>query len=250
MKKIYTLFFLLAFAFWGKAQNNEQDIAMNLVRSNSAALGLSEADLANSGISSTYVIPGTDIRMVYLQQTWKAMPVFNKLQTLAFKNGQLVSAAGDRIAGMEQLANPESGIPAISAATAVQTAATEAGITSSIPSLVPLSVLNNGRLYNFGNLGISGVAVTATLLWAPDETGKVQLVWQIEVAPKNTSDHWLIRVNANNNTVLNKNNYTVYCNWSKTDQACNEHNHFTNQAAPMPPRHPYHRHNKRHRSHS
>ena len=57
MKKIYTLFFLLACAFWGKAQNNEQDIAMNLVRSNSAALGLSEADLANSGISSTYVIP-------------------------------------------------------------------------------------------------------------------------------------------------------------------------------------------------
>lgn len=36
---------------------------------------------------------------------------------------------------------------------------------------------------------------------------------------KNTPDHWMIRVDANTNQVIDENNLTVYCNWDE------HHNH-------------------------
>lgn len=226
MKKLFTFFLLTVIAITTHAQNMETDIAIDLVKRNKAHIGLTDNDIANASVSSTYEIAGTNIRMVYLQQTYKGLPVFNKVQTLAFKDGKSVSVAGDRIADMEQAAMPANAVPVTTAQMAVLSALTESNVAT-VQSIIPLSVFDNGRRFDFGQLGVSNTNIITTLLWAPDEAGKVQLVWQVELAPKNTSDHWLIRINANNNTVLNKNNYTVYCNWkeSENELACNENNH-------------------------
>jgi hypothetical protein len=226
MRKICSVLFLSFFAVTAFTQTAEENIALDLVRNNSAALGLNANDIDNSTISSTYVIDGTNIRMVYLQQTYKGLPVFNKIQTLAFKDGKPVSAAGERVADMERVAVPESGVPVSTPQMAVQSAFTESNI-STVQSIIPVSVFDNGRRLDFGQLGVSNVNIIVKLLWTPDEIGKVQLAWQVELAPKNTSDHWLIRINANNNTVLGKNNYTVYCNWKESENAmaCNDEKH-------------------------
>lgn len=224
MKRILTLLLLALTASTSFAQTNDDKAVLDLLKKNSAALGLSTTDIENSLINTSYIIAGSDIRMVYLQQAYKGIPVYNKLQVLAFRNGKPVSVTGERVTSIEKQAVPENGVPAINAQAAVLTAIRESNISFG-QNILPGTT--NGRNIEFGDLGISYTNITATLLWAPDNTGKVQLAWQVDISPKISSDHWMIRVSASNNTVLDKNNLTVYCNWGKKDQGdiCNDIQH-------------------------
>ena len=71
MKKILLLTVLLAVLFAANAQVSENDrsMAMQLIQKNGAGVGLMPNDLDNSIVTGTYIIPGSEIRMVYLQQS-------------------------------------------------------------------------------------------------------------------------------------------------------------------------------------
>jgi hypothetical protein len=51
----------------------------------------------------------------------------------------------------------------------------------------------------------------------------IRLAWQFYIAPSNSSDTWMIRVDANTNTVVGVSNMTVYCNWDNTPHSAQEH---------------------------
>ena len=210
MKKFFTIILVLLITKTGFSQTNS--IAMQLVQQNSVALGLSAEDIANSVVSSSYIVTGTSIRMVYLQQQYKDIPVFNQLQVIAFQNDLPVSNTGGRIAAMESSTQNANGIAAISATVAVEAAFTERGITYTQP-IQPLSVTDNGRTVAFGDLGVSNVNIVAKQIWIKDSTGLVMLSWQVELAPKGTSDHWLVFINATNAVYIDKFNFTVFCDF-------------------------------------
>ena len=97
MKRALLLSFsmLLFVASW--AQNDNQynkAAAMQLVKENKETIGLSDNEIFNSTISSSYTVTGTGMTMVYLQQTYLGIPVLNKMKVLAFVQGKLVSNAG------------------------------------------------------------------------------------------------------------------------------------------------------------
>lgn len=246
MKRIFTLLLWALIATASYAQTNDEQAAMELVTKNSTALGFSGADVSNSAVSASYIISGTNIRMVYLQQTYMGLPVYNRLNVLAFKDGRPVSVAGERVGSIEKMVVPANGVPVVTAVAATLTAIRESNISFG-QTIQPVAVTDNGRTVQFGNLGISHTDIKAMLLWVPAENGKVELAWQVDISPKNSSDHWMIRVSAVNNTLLEKNNLTVYCNWNKKEggQECNEAVHqahrpasplaLPNQAAPQMP---------------
>src|SRR6187402_1219693 len=104
MKKRLLLLFALLYGAATFSQVNQIDnnLALGLVKANSKAIGISENDIRDLIVSATYQT--TDgIRMVYLQQTFRQIPVFNQMQVLAFKEGKLVSASGSRIQKIEHL---------------------------------------------------------------------------------------------------------------------------------------------------
>jgi hypothetical protein len=220
MKRFLSLLSLLMVAQTAFPQTNA---AMELVRQNGPALGLSATDIDNSTVSATYIIPGTDIRMVYLQQTFKNLPVFNQIQVLAFGNNQPVSNMGGRIADMEGKTAPYVGQSTITAGNAVRAALATCGIT--YPNTIqPVSVANNGTKQQFGDLGVSRIAIEAQQLWVEDTLGKVHLAWQVELAPNSTSDHWLVRIDAATGDFVDRNNYTVTCQWGGNGQHdCDHH---------------------------
>ena len=79
------------------AQNNnaEENVALSLVSASKATLGLSAEDLSNVRVLSTYTDNASGIRMVYLNQTYQGVPVFNQMLVLSFRNGgKLLSQAG------------------------------------------------------------------------------------------------------------------------------------------------------------
>ena len=228
-----TFFLMLACIFSSKAQvsDSEKNIALDLAKKSSSVIGLSQSDLDNSIVANTYIIPATNIRMLYLQQSYKEIPVYNHLNVLAFKNDQLVSNAGSRIAMFEQRLNNVSYIPAVTPENALQTAIAECKV-SSAKVIIPQKISNNGKKIEYGNLGVSIENITAELIWLPvDEGNNIKLAWQIFIAPIKGSDYWLIRIDAANNTIINKESLTVHCNWDKASHSVEQHinNHVPEQ---------------------
>ncbi|MGG9961781.1 M36 family metallopeptidase [Ferruginibacter sp. SUN106] len=227
MRKIFLFLIPLLFSvFFSNAQLNTADdnVALQLVSANKASLGLSDADLSNVKVSNTYQDNASGIRMVYLQQTYKGIPVYNQMLVLAFKNNKLISNAGTFNHSMEKFANVASGIPAVSAEGAVQSALSDRKLVPT-QMAVPLGRKDNGNKIEFSNMGISRENITAQLLWAPvEETRnnitalkKMKLAWQVYIIPKTTSDYWLVKVDASDNSIIGMDNLTVYDNWGRPE---------------------------------
>src|SRR5436190_6814770 len=222
MRKILLSLVFLSLTFFSIAQNNDDLLAKQLVTSNATAIGLAQGDLDNYFVSSSYFNQSGGTQMVYLQQGHKGLPVWNQMLVLAFKNGVLVSKAGSFLTS-DKLANTSSASPSTTAADAVRAACAESAIAS--PAfIVAVSTKENGRIVDFGKLNIAKVNVTAELMWVPVMNGAVmtglKLGWQVQLFPSVNSDYWNIRVDATNNTVINKNNLTVY-EMMKRDQVMN-----------------------------
>jgi hypothetical protein len=238
MKKLLFLcvFLISTIISTGQVNTDENQIALLLIKQHQIQLGFSTSDIENSNVSSTYLNSNTGIRMVYLIQTFKTIPVFNKMQVLAFKNNELVSFMGNRVSNIDQIVNLKSGIPAISGADAIQSVISD--LKLSTKELIKPTTQPNGKL-NFGQLNISEVDIISELVWLPISEKNVVLTWQIEIAPIKTVDHFMIRVDAVSGKVLDKNNYTVYEKFNDLKKTNNKHAHSntevvsTNQMMPQ-----------------
>ncbi|MBX2933681.1 MAG: M36 family metallopeptidase, partial [Ferruginibacter sp.] len=206
---------MLCCMFIANAQfsNADEKASISLVRASKVQLGLTAADLAQVKVSSSYFDNSSGLRMVYLQQTCKGIPVYNQMLALAYKGESLVSKAGSFIAGLEKQVNIKSGIPSITAEAAVLSALSDRGFHASQPAFA-INRKDNGSFIEFGNMGISRENITAQLMWTPIENSKaIRLSWHVYIIPKTTSDYWMVRVDAESNSILGVDNYTDYDNW-------------------------------------
>jgi subtilisin-like proprotein convertase family protein len=234
MKKLFLLFFALWGAVVSMAQTSEaeKNVALQFVSANRTALGLTADDLNNLIVSSSYVDKSAgNARLVYLQQTFKGVPVYNQYQVLAFKNNQLVSNQGNRVAA-NKIAASQSPIPSFSAESAVRAALADRGIQSSKPAIV-ISRSNDGQKIEFSDMGASHRNITAQLMWVPSEDGKeLRLGWQVYIEALKTADMWQVRIDAANGTTLGTTNLTVYCSWDGPNKYMPDHSaEFLNDLA-------------------
>ena len=234
MRKI-VLFCAVVFAFIsGFSQTRELETAKakELVKKHQALLGLAVNDSEDFIVSDSYLSP-EGIRMIYLQQSFKGVPVYNQLQVIAFRNDQLLSNKGGRISEIEKMILNPSVVPGLPATAAVSAALAEA----KLPAVTSIRPVNEsaGRL-EYGKLDVSTENITAELVWLPVEGKKLKLAWQVFVAPVNADDMWLIRVDAFSGLILDKTNLTVYDSFHSDEHAQKqpEHNYIT--ARPAAPR--------------
>jgi extracellular elastinolytic metalloproteinase len=187
--------------------------AAALARKNAAAIGLSQNDLFNSHISDAYFDKVSGATIVYLQQTYKGIDVFNSIQTLAFKNDKLIASAGKRIADMGSMVNTKEAKASFAPSDAVRAAATH--LKLSPPAFSTVAKQTAPQQFEFGNLGISSVNIKSKLLWLPDEvTHTAILTWQVGMQPKGSPDYWLVNVDAKKGNVLSKINLNVADDWT------------------------------------
>jgi len=230
MKKILLLSILLFPVLMGHTQDINSSKAMQLVARNKTAIGLSDKDLGNAIVSDAYYNQTSGTQLVYLQQSYKGLPVFNQIKTLAFKNDLLVSVAGTSIKSIEKITRHVEATPAISAEVAVKKAISDKKLTIIQP--LKSTLLNGSQKLDFGKSGISNEKITAELMWVSLNDGKeLKLAWQVYLVPSNSADYWLINVDANNNEILGEINLTVYCNFDgdKNQQHQNDCNNQTHQ---------------------
>lgn len=218
MKKIlfFAFSFLLTIASWGQNDNSfNKAAAFQLVKENKDIIGLSGNDLNNLSVSSSYMVSGTGMIMVYLQQTYKGIPVLNKMKVLAFKGEKLVSNAGVLVSDMDKAASGYSVIPSVSANEAVRLAFAEEKLPA--PLTTTMSSLENGRIINYGKpVGVSE-NITAELLWYPVEKDSLVLLklgWRVQVGPYGKDDIWHIGIDALNGKLIEKINIVIFEDFS------------------------------------
>ncbi|WP_018611675.1 M36 family metallopeptidase [Segetibacter koreensis] len=224
-KRITILIATLAVAFISQT-TTAQDLqkvekAMSLVKSNAAALGLSDENVLNSRVSDTYVDALTGNTLVYLQQTYKGIDVDKVVQVLAFKNGKVVSGTGKRIDlslrnDRDASQRIKSVTPAITIDDAIHAAAQHLHLpTPSVSRRVAPANGDFSKKTDFGDMGIAKSRITARMLWLPQNTfERVKLTWEVNISPKKSSDSWRILVDAQTGNVIKKENYTIPDNWN------------------------------------
>jgi subtilisin-like proprotein convertase family protein len=186
--------------------NTDNAAAMQLVAQSKATLGFSQEQLRNLTVLNAYYDKVSGLNMVYLQQTYKGIPVYNQIIKLAFKNGQLLTNAGEFNHSIEKFIKVNSVLPLISAEAAVISAMANRKLVSTKPTIA-LKHNENSQKIEFGDLGVSKENITAQLMWYPS-TNKyaVNLAWQICMIPTSSSDYWLVRIDANTNSFLGADN--------------------------------------------
>ena len=225
MRKFLQVLIAVMAGFTSIAQVSDAEAkrALQLVSSTKASLGLWAADLNNVRVTTTYFDRSTGFTMVYLQQTYEGIPVLKQILPLAFKDGKLVSKAGMFVYNMEQIVSVKTGVPSISAETAVQTAIADRKLKASGMPVV-ISRKENERKIEYNNMGVSRENITAELLWVPVEASvdkentvktkaSMRLAWQVYIIPTNSSDYWLVCIDATDNSTLRVDNLTVYDHW-------------------------------------
>jgi len=235
MKKHLSFLALLFFSFTVFAQSPENEIqsGLQLVKQQAAAIGLSQADIQNSVITSTYTIPSSNIRMVYLQQTYQGIPVYNRMHVLAFKDGALASNAGERFLNPELKSKQAGAVPIIKAADAVQASVLALKVKDASNIRVTNAPVINGKA-SFGNMGFSLENITANLVWYPIEsTGELKLVWQVFMAPKADEDYWIARIDAATGSFIDKQSLTIKCNWDGENHSAKQHQSHKNSGSPL-----------------
>ncbi len=185
--------------------------ALKLINSNKMKLGMSLNDEKNMVILNEYEDKSTGIYMVYAQQTYKGIGIYNSIQVMAFKNEALVSATGSRISKMEEKTKKLAALPKQSAGDAVMSAARHLELPVSKPGYA-LKEVKEEHKFTFGKLGISREEITTQLMWIPVEKGQMKLGWQVQIVPIKGADHWMVRVDAETGEYIAKDNLTVYCN--------------------------------------
>lgn len=213
MRKLLYVLSLLLTVTGAIAQTDDKLAARNLVEKNAATIGMEREDLENYLVSSSYFDKSTSTQMVYLVQSYLGLPVYNQMMVLAFKNGQLISKTGQYNRSIEKLVNVKNAMPSVTPELAVISALADKGLAAKgLP--VALDRKDNGRKVEYGKLGIARENITAQLMWYPEEkSGQVYLVWEIYFIPQTSSDYWLVRVNAVDNSIMDSDNLTTYCNW-------------------------------------
>lgn len=217
MKKIYLALltaFLSSILFNNaNAQNLQNDFVKKLITQNESSLNITNDDLDNSIITSAYYDKTSKLNLVYLQQSYQGISVYNMIQVMAFKNDKLVSNTGGRIYRIQDLVINQKAITPVSAKEAVTLAAKAVNLNAETLKLSALSILRttpDNQKVEFTPTSATRVSITSEKMWVQDSTGKVHLAWQVRLVPAATPDYWLIRVNAQDGNILGKDNLTVY----------------------------------------
>ena len=211
---------VLLFSINAFAQELTTDQALKMVGKNSSHIGLNADDIENVIVTNSYKDKLSGLNLIYLQQSYQGVPVYNSLQIVVLKDEAVQSVTGSRIAKLVEKVNVEKTVPSITAKKAVGFAARSLNIPVDFQlenTLTIQKVSPDKQNVTFGMSPISKEPITSDLIWVPMEDGSVKLAWQVKVLPQDSPDYWLVFVSTQNGGILQKVNLNVSCLLDNTD---------------------------------
>ena len=210
MKHIILFAFILFTSLNIKAQSKLIDsIAIVKQLSKSSSLTYSSQNNNNNfSISDSYTDKSTGLNHLYLQHKYIGLKIFNSIKSVVFRNDSLLYQS-DNFKNYTCLTD---NIPAITASKAINNAAIHLSLPiNQLTEIENKLLIDNKIIFNKANIAKQNI--TAELVWLPNDlNNSLILAWNISIDVNNSSDFWLISVDAHNGDILNKLNYTIYEN--------------------------------------
>jgi extracellular elastinolytic metalloproteinase len=212
MKKPILLLALLGVTYTLFAQKiiDAKTIARQHLTQNAKAWQLTPSDMADVGVQYSYTTEDNGLTHVYLVQQRDGIEVYNAIVNVnVTKTGDVIYAGNRFVSDLTVNTNK----PQLTAADAIAAAARCFGITN-IPKLTPSVLSDKKGVFVFSPSGISQTEMHAQLRYQPLENAKIaRLAWDLDINPLNGNDHWSVRVDALTGEILDKNSWTVHCNF-------------------------------------
>lgn len=188
------------------AQYSTQQIR-SFYGSQQPGLGLTNEDISNFIVTDQYT-SDNGVTHIYIRQVVNGIEVFNGNSALHIsKEGKLVSFNSGFIP--DASARTTTSKPAISTSSALSAAGTNVGMNlAPVMSKADIPMVHNK--VTIADPSVSPEPVKAGLYYLSTEAG-LKLTYNVEVFDNSTSDWWNIRVDANDGSVLEKNNWTTHC---------------------------------------
>ncbi|HEX8427175.1 T9SS-dependent M36 family metallopeptidase, partial [Hymenobacter sp.] len=191
------------------AQTTPLSGAVRQLSSQHAKLGLSEADVADPAVTSSYTDAGADVTHVYLRQRHQGIEVYGAEADMHLdRNQKVLSMHSGFVANVATAARSAATVPTLSALQAVAAAAR----VLNLPAPGSLTITKPGTPaegLTFSEGGISLDPIPVKLMYQARPSGELVLVWDVTIAPKVGDHYWNVRVNASTGQLVDKTDYTI-----------------------------------------
>ncbi|MFT5278493.1 MAG: extracellular elastinolytic metalloproteinase, partial [Bacteroidia bacterium] len=186
----------------------------------------SEARSQNLGevewkLSNSYFDKSAGLSYAYAQQTYKGVPLFKSISVFAIKDEKVVYGQPKLVANVS--AKIGSVTPSLNPKSAVEATLRHLKLDDSRLSPIEGSKKNH-FLFDANDISASPIDVYLTLVPINEE---LKLSWNISIEMKNEPHWWNVRIDAQSGEFLEKNDFTVECDFSQGQF----HNHSTSEEA-------------------
>jgi hypothetical protein len=176
------------------------------IRRNRAALRLEADDLVDWTVRDRYVTRHSGATHLYLRQRFRGIEVFNAdISVTTASDGRMIGLGNRFVAGLARSINVTH--PLISAVEAVERAAEHLGLDISEPLRILEGLGGPAQAVRISDGGMALDAIPAKLMYLPRESGRVRLVWNLVLRPRDGQHWWNLHVDAVTGAVLSKNDY-------------------------------------------
>ena len=206
MKNLYLkLFIILLGINFGFAQNQNEIIKIKEYLINS---GMDQKDITDLSIQSQSFSKSMNATTLYVVQQYNGIPIRNAIGSFALKDDKIVSFQG------KYIENLSSKINSVSSTLSPENAVTSAAILLNIGVANNVSVINKrgGKKNSFALLksDISTDDIPVALVYELKDD-KLLLCWDLSIHTKDGKNWYSVRIDANNGSLINKNNWIVEC---------------------------------------
>ncbi len=216
--------FAITFA-WAQKQT-PLDIALRYTEQQQERWQLEKSDVTDMLVSSNYRTQHNGMSHFYFLQRHVGIPVYNAMIGVhVTSDGKIGFATNRFIANVAAKVNATA--PTLSAEQAIIKAAQQLNLPGK-PAPVFVEKSEKGELI-FEDKSISQSAIKVRLMYQPTANGTVRLAWDLAIQQTNTPDYWSVRIDAITGNLLDKQNWTVYCEFGSKSK--HEHTSDCKQAS-------------------
>jgi subtilisin-like proprotein convertase family protein len=161
-------------------------------------------------ITKEHVSSISGIRHVYLRQAINGIEVYGTESGVHFdKTGKVLVEHNKFLADVQATLKKSS--QSIDARAAITSVANQMGYKmSNLQETKSIGGKNKAAVFN--KAGISSEDIPVKLMYYYREGFGTQLVWELSIAEKTSSDWWNFRVDASTGKIIDKDNWTISCN--------------------------------------
>lgn len=217
---VLTLFVGIAWA----QQQTPLDIALRYLEQEHDRWQLNKTDVADVLVSNQYQTRHNGVTHLYFVQRNAGIPVHNAILSVHITADGKVGFANSRfVPNLAEKVNAKA--PLITALQAIIYAARQLELPGKASPVFIKQTEQKEVFYEDST--ISRRPIKVRLMYQPMEDGTVRLAWDMAIQQTNTPDYWSVRIDALTGNLLDKNNWTVYCNFdadntNQTAENCTE----------------------------